>query len=349
MSKKRGEITVPTRMGDGQLVRMTRSEIRRDVEAGSEQASIRAKVDPLSENEVEHIVDIYASSARFCAVDLGDEVVLSADQGGMKTHSTRLQDALAYEQWMGSDLVEYSVVDDSVKVVRTILPYEAQRVHDALLDITVPVQYGVMPNLGLYSKPDGPIENWSELLPECRIDEARAAQEEATEMATVDLVHLADAMYEAGADGMDFDTVGASGDGDFLATLLATEAIRRRYPTLGVMVGMAGEVVLGMHGTLTYGGTRLAGLWPWQQLELVQQAGATMFGPVVNVDTRRSCAWNIAKTIALVKPCMQLANIPIHLNLGMGVGGAPMFVYPSVDAVSRAAKAAIELLRLDGL
>ena len=29
-----------------------------------------------------------------------------------------------------------------------------------------------------------------------------------------------------------------------------------------------------------------------------------MFGPVVNVNTGKSCAWNVARACTLVKPCM---------------------------------------------
>ena len=72
------------------------------------------------------------------------------------------------------------------------------------------MQYGVMPNLGLYAKSDGPCDNWSELLPEGRIAEARAAEEEAAEMAVDDMVRLADAMWEAGADALDWDTTGGA-------------------------------------------------------------------------------------------------------------------------------------------
>ena len=92
----------------------------------------------------------------------------------MKTHATRIQDLQSYEQWMGADLLELCVGDYSLKVVRTILAYEAQYMHDALLCTVAPLQYGVMPNLGLYSKPDGPCDNWNELLPLGRIPEARA-------------------------------------------------------------------------------------------------------------------------------------------------------------------------------
>jgi len=343
------EPKIPTRMGDGQLVEMTRSEIRADVEAGIEAAVKRAKVPPLSQDEVDHVVDIYASPVRFIGVDIGDEVVLSCDGTGMKTVATRLQDMQAFEQWMGADLTELCVGDYSLKVVRTILPYEAQQLHDAQLALIAPCQYGVMPNLGLYSKPDGPCENWSGLLPEARIDEARAALDEAVEYAVKDMVNLADAVYEAGADALDWDTTAASGDAEFLAALKATEIIRKKYPDMGVQLGMAGEFVLGMHGAVEYDGVRLAGLWPKEQMKLAEKAGATMYGPVVNVNTGKSCAWNMGRALTIVKPCMDEATIPVHMNVGMGVGAVPMFKYPPVDAVCRSAKACVEILRIDGL
>ena len=68
-----------------------------------------------------------------------------------------------------------------------------------------------------------PMDNWSELLPMAKIGEAREALGRAIEMAVKDMVYIASILYEAGADGINFDTVGASGDGDFLATLKAIE------------------------------------------------------------------------------------------------------------------------------
>ena len=343
------EIRVPTRMGDGTFARLTRSEIRADLVAGSEAAAKRAKVPPLTDDELDHLLDIYASRPRFTGVDVGDEIVLSCDGTGMKTHATRLQDLQAYEQWMGADLLELCVGDYSLKVVRTILAYEAQCMHDAQLATVAPLQYGVMPNLGLYSKPDGPCENWNELLPLGRIPESRAAQEEALEMAVR-------TWYVSPTRSMKPAPTPSTGTRrarpaipKFLAALRATEIIRRKYPDFGVQLGMAGEFVLGMHGQLEYDGVRLAGLWPREQLLLAQKAGATMFGPVVNVNTGKSCAWNIARAIALVKPCMEVATIPVHMNAGMGVGAVPMFVHPPGDAVCRAAKSCVDLLRLDGL
>ena len=191
------EPRIPTRLGDGSFTEMTRSGIRADIVAGSEAAARRAKVPPLGDDEVDHLLEIYASPARFAGVDVGEEVVLSCDGTGMKTHATRIQDLQSYEQWMGADLLELCVGDYSLKVVRTILAYEAQYMHDAQLCTIAPLQYGVMPNLGLYSKPDGPCENWSALLPLGRIAEARAAAEEAVEMAVADMVKLADSQWEA--------------------------------------------------------------------------------------------------------------------------------------------------------
>ena len=268
------ENRLPTRLGDGSLTYMTPSELRSELEEGTQAGASRAKVEPLTADELDHLLEIWASPARFSAVDIGDEVVLTYDGSGSKTVGTRTQDLLVYEQMMGADSVELAHVDYSFKAIKTILPYEAQTMKDAQLVLTAPVMYGAMPNLGLYSQPDGPVPNWSELLPLTRIDEARAAQEEAIEHAVKDMVQVADVMWEAGADGIDFDTAGAAGDADLLATLLAVEKIRARHPDMGIEVGMAGEFVLGVHGQLEYEGVRLAGLWPREQMQLVRRAGS---------------------------------------------------------------------------
>ena len=44
-----------------------------------------------------------------------------------------------------------------------------------------------------------------------------------------------------------------------------------------------------------------------------------------------------------------IAKIPIHGNMGMGVGGLPVCETPPVDTVSVASKDMVELTRLDGL
>jgi dimethylamine--corrinoid protein Co-methyltransferase len=267
----------------------------------------------------------------------------------MKTIASRRQDLQIYEQWFGADTIELHHVDYSFKPVKAIVPFEAQEMHEVLLRVVAPVQYGAQPNLGLYSRPDGPVPNWSELLPQGQIAEARAAQEDAVPLAVKDMVYVCEAMYEAGADGVDFDTSAAAGDADFQATLLAVEEVRRRCPELGIEVGMSGEFVLGMHGEVEYDGVRLAGLWPREQMKLAVRAGATIFGPVVNVHAGKSCAWNIARACTIVKPCAHEATIPVHMNVGMGVGAVCMTKYPPVDAVCRASRACVDILKVDGL
>ena len=339
----------PTRMGDGALVEMTRSEIKADLEEGTQVAAKRAKVDPLTQEELDHLLDIYASAARFTAVDLGDEVVLSNDGTGTKHIGNRVQDLQSFETLVGVDMPEFWQIDYSYKAIKVNVAHEGQGMKIAQSLLTNPIQYGAMPDLGRYSKPDGPVPNWSELLPMGKIDEARAAQEEAAEMLIEDINYVSDAMVAAGTDGIDMDTTGAAGDADFLAALRACRMLRDKYPWLGIEIGMAAEFVLGMHGKLTFDDERLAGMWPKDQLRMVQQAGASIYGPAVNINTGKSTAWNIARAMTFIKPCMEIAEIPVHVNAGMGVGGVPMFVYPPGDAVSRSARVFVDILKVDGL
>jgi len=336
-------------MGDGSRVERTRSELRADIEAGTAEGARRAKCPPLGADELDHLLDIYASPARFAAVDIGDEVVLSFDGSGNADVGSRVDEMTVYQNHHGADMTELWNIDYSYKAIKTILSYESNLMKSCQLNLVAPCQYGAMPDLGRYSRPDGPVPNWSELLPLGKIAEARAAQEEAGEYAARDMVFVAEAMAEAGADGMDFDTAGAAGDGDFLATLRAVEEIRRRFPDLSIEVGMASEFVLGMHGGLEFKGERLAGMWPHDQARVAAEAGATIFGPAVNVNTRRSVAWNVARAITLVKKCCEESPIPVHMNVGMGVGGVPMTPYPPIDAVSRVSRALVDLTRMDGL
>ena len=53
--------------------------------------------------------------------------------------------------------------------------------------------------------------------------------------------------------------------------------------------------------------------------------------------------------MTFVKACTEIAKIPIHANVGMGVGGVPMFETPAVDAVTRGSAAMVEIGRCDGL
>jgi len=340
---------IPTRLGDGSLVELTRAEIEADLNAGSEAAVKRAKVEPLAQDEIDHLLDIFTSPARFSSVDYGDEVVLSFDGSGNADISSPVLEQVIYQNHHGADMIELWHHDYSYKAVRTVLPFQTQMLKDAQQQTVVPLNYGAMPDLGRYSQPDGPAPNWSQLMPLGKIAEARAAQEEAIVHLEHDMWCVIEGMVAAGVDGIDFDTAGASGDADLLATLHVARKLRDTYPDIGVEIGQASELVLGMHGRLEYQGLRLAGQWPLGQLRACTAAGATIFGPAVNVNTTKSLAWNTARSCALIKPVTAEATIPVHANAGMGVGGVPMTPYPPVDATSRASKALVDICKIDGL
>lgn len=347
------------RMGDGYVIEMTGPEMRKDIEEGTMDAAERGKVPHLSEDEMERVFDIYSSSQKIVGVEPGNEVPFTYDGNTIKIcwaatphHGLEMGRRSAteiYERLLGADTMDFGHVDYSFKQIKTILAEEQESMEQTLLATIIPVNYGAMPNLGIYTKPDGPFPNPLELLNKGEIKEARAVCEEMVKVATQDIVTIARGMYEVGADGLNIDTTGAFGDVDFLAALQATEILREKYPDMFIEMGMAGEFVLGIHGGLTYDGVRLAGLYPHQQAKLAEKAGVSMFGSVVNVNTRMSCVRNISRALTLIKPCVENSMIPIHANVGMGVGGTPLIPITPIDAVSRGAKALVEIAKVDGL
>ncbi len=344
-----------SRMGDGSALWLTEDELRQELLAGTEDAADRGKISPLNEDELERLFEICASPQKVVSVEPGHEVVHSFDAGTLKfplrggVPVDRLGTVLAHERAFCSDTFEVGHCDYSFKPVKAIIAEERQSMEQIQLNATIPVYYGAMPNLGLYTKPDGPVDNWSELLPLGKIAEAREAQEEALELAVKDIYYVCEAMHEAGADGINLDTVGASGDADFMAALRAVEKLKSIYPEIHIEMGMAGEFVLGMHGGLEYDGIRLAGLYPHKQLQLAEKAGVDIFGPVINTKSNMSVPWNIARACTFVKACSEIAKIPIHPNAGMGVGGVPVSSTAPLDAISRASVALIEIGKADGL
>ncbi len=344
-----------TRMGDGSIVYMTEEEIRADILAGSMDAADRGKIPPLTQEEMDHIYDIVTMPGGIVGVDLKDTIVTSNDSGSDKISTKccipidRSINAMIHERVLGADSVDIGLEDYNYKTVKGVAKREAAVLKRALNYTTMPLFYGAMPNLGFYTKPDGPIDNWAVLLPEGKIKEAMAAQEEAVDHAVRDIVFVAEQMYDVGADGFQLDTSGAAGDADFLAALKACEIIHEKFPDMGVEIGMAGEFVLGMHGRLKYNDVRLAGLYPHNQVKLVEQAGATIFGAVVNTNCNATFPWNISRVCTFIKACSEVAKIPVHANAGMGVCGIPMCENSPADIVSRVDKCLIEICKIDGL
>jgi dimethylamine--corrinoid protein Co-methyltransferase len=343
-----------TRYGDGTPTALNQEELKKELSAGTMDAAERGKIPVLSEEELGHLFDIFSAKDRFVSVEPGREIVLSYDGAPIKMARAnisvdRLQSLQIYEKLMGADTLEMGHIDYSFKPIKPIVGYEEPLLEQALMVTTAPIIYGAMPNLGLYSQPDGPFPNPAELLPMGKIREAQQAYEAAVEEAVKDIVYVAGRMHESGADGIMLDTVGAAGDADMLAGLKATELLKKKYPDMCIEMGAAGEFVLGLHGQLEYNGVRLAGLYMHDLVKVAEAAGVTIFGPVVNTNTTKTVPYNVARAVTFTKACSEASRIPIHANMGMGVGAVTVNDYPPIDTTSRASKAMVEICRLDGL
>jgi len=261
----------------------------------------------------------------------------------------RVQSLQVFERAMGADTLELQHIDYSFKPVKPIVGFELPDL-DLLLNSTVaPVFYGGMPNLGLYSQPDGPCPNAAELMPLGKIEEARRAQEQACEYLTDDLVFVGSKLADVGLEGLNFDTSGSAGDADFLAALKGVERLKEKFPDLPILMGGAGEFILGMHGELTYDDKRIAGMYTIDQVKAVEKAGADIYGMAVNTSTTESVPWNLARAVTFLKATTDAATIPVHANVGMGVCGIPMMEQPPIDCVTRVSKALVQIGKADGL
>ncbi len=349
-----------TRMGDGERVSLSSEQVRENLSAGTRDAAERAGIPELTSEELDRLFEIFLEPGRVVSVSPGEEVIMTDDggamlfwleqaDGGVGVPMSRLQAVLAYERGCVADTASLGHQDYSYKAVKPLISYEMQEYYTASLMATIPLFYGSQPNLGLYFRPDGPYRNPGDLLPEGRIKEARETQEEAAEHLRRDMVYIGKKLYEVGCEGINFDTAASAGDADFLATLEAVAELKEVCPLMAVEVGMSGEFILGMHGELIFDGKQLAGMYPHEQVKVVEAAGADIFGPAINVNTTRSTPWNLARAVTFVKETVRVAKIPVHVNAGMGVGGVPMFEIPPIDCVTRASKALVQIGKADGL
>ena len=347
------------RLGDGHLIKMTKEEMKNSIEAGTNDAAERGEIPALSDDEQEFLLDILCNPNKNVSVEPGNEIVVTHDIGtiridgdqgnsGVGIPVSRLAGILIHERAFGTDTMELGHIDYSFKPVKPIIFQEQQTIERVNLLATILVLYGAMPNLGLYYYPDGPFNNPSERFQAGDVAGALEAQEKAAEHAHRDMVYIMKNLWDVGCEGVNFDTTAAAGDADFYATLMATEELKRDTG-LVVEMGMAAENVIGIHGSIEYKGTRLAGLYPHEQVKVAEKAGVDVFGPVCNTNTSRDMAWNMARAVTFVKACVEASDIPIHVNMGMGVGGTPMFETPATDMVTRASKAMAEIAKVDGI
>jgi len=348
------------RMGDGERVTMSADRIKADLEAGSRDAAQRAEIPELAPDEIEQMFDMFADPSRTVSVAPGEEVIvtddavctlfyLDQDNSGQGIPMSRLQSVLAYERACAADTVSIGHTDYSYKQVKPIINFEKYEYHAASLMTTAPLFYGSQPNMGLYFRPDGPYPNPADLLPQGKIKEAQEAQEEAAEHLRKDMVFISKNLVEVGCEGINFDTSASAGDADFYATLQTVSEIKKACPDMAIEVGMSSEFVLGMHGEIRFAGQQLAGMYPHEQVKVVEAAGADIFGPAINVNSSQSIPWNLARAVTFVKATVDVARIPVHPNVGMGVCGVPVFEVAPIDAVTRAAKSLVQIGKADGL
>jgi len=349
-----------TRMGDGERLWMSASEVREDIAAGTEDAARRAKIPQLSEEEQEKLFEIMAEPSRAVSVSPGEEVIVTDDGGTMSFYTcqdgggvgvplSRMQAILTYERACGADTTSMGHSDYSYKPVKPIINFEMNDYYNTSMLTTVPFFYGAQPNLGLYYQPDGPCPNPGDLMPAGKIKEAQEAQELAAEYLEKDLVFVGKKMASVGCEGLNLDTSGSAGDADFLAALKGVRRLKKELGHMPIIMGSANEFILGMHGAAKFDDQRLAGMYPHRQVKVVEAAGADIFGVAVGTNTGESVAWNLARTLTFVKETVRVADIPVHVNVGMGVGGVPMLEGPPVDCVTRVSKALAQIGKIDGL
>lgn len=348
------------RMGDGIRVFMTKEQIKSEIEDGINDACESAEIPGLSEDEMDHLLNILIEPSRVVSVKPGDEVVMSTDEGFVLFFGNvsdgcvgipidEVTANLIMERAYGADCVTMCWTDYSFKPMKNVITQLQIRAEYILMNTISPCSLGAMPNLGAYYKPDGPFDNVGDLLTMGKIKEAKEVYSQVVEKATEDIVWVSKKLREVGVENINLDTAGAAGDGDFLSALKATEILKKEDPNASVEIGMANEFVLGIDGELEYAGKRLASMYPHEQVEVCEKAGVDIFGPVVNVNTRKSQAWSLARAVTMVKECRKVAEIPIHPNMGMGVGGIPMVENPSLDAVTKSTKAMVEIANVDGI
>lgn len=351
---------IVTRMGDGERVSLSAEEIREDIQAGTADAAQRGGIPELSADEQEHLFDIIADPSRIVSVKPGEEVIVTddgctmsfysgQDGGGVGAPLSRMQAVLTYERACGADTTSLGHSDYSYKPVKPIINFEANDYYNTSMMTTAPFFYGAQPNLGLYFQPDGPCPNAAELMPMGKIGEARQAQEEAAGHLFKDLVFVGSRLADVGLEGLNFDTSGSAGDADFMAALQAVAELKRKVPDLPILMGASGEFILGMHGEVEYAGTRLAGLYPQDQVKIIETAGADIAGVAINTATTESLPYNLSRAVTFVKAASEASNIPVHANVGMGVCGIPMMEQPPIDSVTRVSKALVQLGKADGL
>ena len=195
----------------------------------------------------------------------------------------------------------------------------------ALLDCIIPLFYGAMPNMGLYCQPDGPFANPADLLPTGEIEEARdGAAGDGREHAAQDMLYVA----------------ATHGRGGRRRHQLRHHRLgrRRRVPR-----HPAGGRGAGRHDRPRHRGRhggRVRARLPRRARVRGHAPGRPLAAPAGQGGGGRpartsSAPWSTPTPAGrrpgtspapctFVKECSRVATIPVHANVGMGVGGVPI-------------------------
>ncbi len=352
--------TITTSQGDGHRIELSHDELHKDITAGSEAAARMGKIDQLTPEDIEYMVDIFSQPDKIVSVRPGKEVVVTDDGAGLMPswgrpsagHAIPISDhqsILMYERVCCGDTCGLGFPDYSYKPVKSAIGYARSHYKAISMLTTIPLIYGSQPNMGMYYHPTGPVESPSVYFRNFEFDKAKAAQEEAAGLMRRDILDVAESLYEVGCEAINLDTSASAGDAEFWGCLNVVEDMKAKMPDMPVEMGMAGEMVMGLHCELTYDGERLAGMFPHQQAKIAAKAGVDIFGIAVNSETDQSTPYNLARTVTFTKAATEESPIPVHANSGMGVGGMPMTLLPPVGCSTRCAKALVEIGKADGL
>lgn len=353
-----------TRMGDGQRVTMSASQVKEELLAGTKNAADTGRVPPLTSSDLDQLYEIVADRNRAVAVERGREVVFTDDlscvrhygdegaAGGVGIPMDRLQSILVHERSYAQDSAVFQVPYGSggnIQRVKEKITIDMQAHETVSLLATIPLFYTLAPSVLWYYRPSGPYENPADLLPQGKIRETRAACEKAAERLTEDVVYIGKKMYAIGCDAINLDTCASGGDAEFYSNLDVVSKLKQVAPHMAIEMGMSNEFIIGVHGEITFEGQRLAGMFPHEQVKAAETAGVDIFGPVINTNSSKSFPWNLARAVTFVKLTVEESRIPVHVNAGMGVCSVPMQPTPPIDCVSRMAKAMVHVARIDGL
>ena len=120
-----------TRLGDGEGIWMTKEELREDVMAGMTDAVTKGKTQPLTNEDIERLIDILIMPEKNVSVERGNEGIVTFDAGTLKLPvragipMDRMTTLMTHERILCSDTMELCNTDYSYKALKNIVSEEA--------------------------------------------------------------------------------------------------------------------------------------------------------------------------------------------------------------------------------